>query len=186
MRDLEIIYEEDFIFTVDPHSEVMGRWETPLMQVHSNLCAHNNGDILEIGFGLGISASQIQDIGVNSHTIIEIHPVIAQKAREWAVGKNGVNIIEGDWYDLKDQIIQKKYDGIFFDPHMDPNRHLFRSEVVEKSIKPRGVFTWFHYGNLDFFEYGQGVEHIELEVVSGFNTRMMAKKSTVMAPYFIY
>jgi hypothetical protein len=185
MRDLDIEYTADFIHTVNPRTEVMGRWETPLMQQHSNLCAHNHGDVLEIGFGLGISADQIQSIGVNSHTIVEIHPVIAQKARDWAANKTNVTIIEGDWYDLRSTIIQNQYDGIFFDPHMDPNRRKFRTEVVDLCIKPGGIFTWFKYEELDYFNYGN-VNVIDLDINSGWDTRMVEYNSHVQVPYVYY
>lgn len=185
MRDLEIIYGQDFIHTINPRTEVMGRWETPLMQEHSNLCTHNHGDILEIGFGLGISSSQIQLTGVRSHTIVEIHPEIAQKAREWATDKPNTTILEGDWYDLRNIIIQKQYDGIFFDPHMDPNRRLFRAEVADKSMKEGGIFTWFKYEELDYFNYGN-VSYTELNVSSGMESRMMELVSRVVVPYVQY
>ena len=185
MKDLEIEYTNDFIHTVSPRTEVMGRWETPLMQVHSNLCVHNHGDVLEIGFGLGISSGQIQAAGVNSHTIVEIHPIIAQKAREWAADKPNVTILEGDWYDLRNTIIQNQYDGIFFDPHMDPNRRKFRSEVADKCMKAGGIFTWFKYEELDYFSYGNVLTQ-EIDINSGLETRMMENVSHLIVPYVIY
>lgn len=187
MKELEISYEKDFIYTLNPRTEVMGRWETPLMQLHSNLCTHNHGDVLEIGFGLGISATQINSLGVISHTIVEIHPVIAQKAREWALDKPNVTILEGDWYDLRSTIIQKEYDGIFFDPHMDQNRKLFRSEVVDVCMKPNGIFTWFMYEILDYFSYGEdNVQYLEVDLESGWETRTLSYTSHEIAPYVQY
>lgn len=185
MRDLEIEYTNNFIYTINPRTEVMGRWETPLMQEHVNLCAHNHGDVLEIGFGLGISSEQIQIAGVNSHTIVEIHPFIAQKAREWAADKPNVTIIEGDWYELRETIIRKQYDGIFFDPHLDPNRRQFKMEVVDKCIKSGGIFTWFNFEELDYFNYGN-IQVIHIDINSGWDTRMLEKISRVYVPYVIY
>lgn len=51
--------------------------------------------VLEIGFGLALSATAFQDYGVAVHCIIEAHPVIAENARLWAEGREGVTIIEG-------------------------------------------------------------------------------------------
>lgn len=79
---------------------LMMEWEKDLMLAHAKLIA--KGEVLEIGFGMGISAQFIQDLGVDSHTIVEIHPLIAEKAREWAKDKPNVKIIEGDWHENLD------------------------------------------------------------------------------------
>ena len=40
--------------------EIMMDWETNLMQEHAKVATENGGDILEIGFGMGICANFIQ------------------------------------------------------------------------------------------------------------------------------
>ena len=50
---------------------VMMDWEDPLMSASAAYVCENGGDILEIGFGMGISANYIQSHTINSHTIIE-------------------------------------------------------------------------------------------------------------------
>ena len=103
---------------------IMHEWETDLMEKHAKFVCERGGDILEIGFGMGISAGFIQDEEPTSHTIIELHPQIAEKAREWAADKPNVTIIEGDWLEVLPtlmegtiQITPKKFDGFFFDPY---------------------------------------------------------------------
>ena len=68
--DTAITVEED---ANNSHSnqEVMGSWEDPLMKRHAEVACENGGDILEIGFGMGISANYIQQQNPDSHTIIE-------------------------------------------------------------------------------------------------------------------
>ena len=51
--------------------EVMMDWETSLMKEHAKVVTENGGDILEIGFGMGICANFIQQSNIKSHTIIE-------------------------------------------------------------------------------------------------------------------
>ena len=80
---------------------VMMDWEDPIMAAHAQYVAENGGNVLEIGFGLGISANYIQSYRPKSHTIIEIHPEIRkllengnwQKAKETAqrLGKSLVS-----------------------------------------------------------------------------------------------
>jgi len=53
--------------------DVMSAWEEPIMVKHAEIVTKNGGDILEFGFGMGISATHIQSHDINSHTIIEIN-----------------------------------------------------------------------------------------------------------------
>ena len=39
---------------------VMHEWETDMMKRHAEIVCENGGDILEIGFGMGISSDFIQ------------------------------------------------------------------------------------------------------------------------------
>ena len=112
-KDKNLVFTADSIyFDYDGEKEfVMMEWERPLMEKHANYVCENGGDILEIGFGMGISADYIQANNINSHTIIEIHPDILNKAYEWAEGKSNINIIAGDWYNSLD--VLSTYDGIF-------------------------------------------------------------------------
>ena len=43
-----------------------------LHRKYAEVICKNGGDILEIGFGMGISATHIQSYDINSHTSIEI------------------------------------------------------------------------------------------------------------------
>jgi predicted O-methyltransferase YrrM len=73
-----------------------------------------NGDILEIGFGMGICSSAIQNNNPKSHTIIEINQDIFNYGLEWANSKDNVKMILGDWKDVV-PTLNKKYDSIFID-----------------------------------------------------------------------
>jgi hypothetical protein len=137
----------------NPDTFVMIDWENPLMKKHADVVTQFGGDILEIGFGMGISANYIQSNSIKSHTIVEIHPQILPKLYEWSKDKPNVRVIEGDWIDKLDEISSMKYDGIFFDTHMDPNAPKFRNLIVDKCLKEGGIFTWFDLFGRDFFGY---------------------------------
>jgi spermidine synthase len=83
-----------------PHLNVMMDWETELMQRHAEIVCQRGGHILEIGFGMGISADFIQQQSIQSHTIVEVNPQILERAIEWSQDKPNVTIIEGDWFDV--------------------------------------------------------------------------------------
>ena len=71
--------------TDDEHNAVMHIGEKYLMDKLAEIVTKNGGDILEIGFGMNLSANAIQsNPNVTSHTIIEIHQVQYERALEWA------------------------------------------------------------------------------------------------------
>ena len=49
--------------------EVMSDWEDPIMVKHAEVVTRNGGDILESGFGMGISATHIQSF-VNAPIVV--------------------------------------------------------------------------------------------------------------------
>ena len=65
--------KEDCIIDENTGWDVMSDWETPIMQLHADIVCANGGHILEVGFGMGISADLIQAHDIESHTIIEIN-----------------------------------------------------------------------------------------------------------------
>jgi SAM-dependent methyltransferase len=100
--------------TNSPNVVIMDSAETPLMEKFAQIVTQNGGDILEVGFGLGISAEFIYRNNINSYTCIEIHPEIYQNALKWAQDKKNVKIILGDWIDIIPKL-DVKFDGIFMD-----------------------------------------------------------------------
>lgn len=130
-------YDEDW----QEEKEVMMGWEDKLMSASAAYVCSNGGDILEVGFGMGISAGYIQSHNINSHTIIENHPQILPKAKQWAEDKPNVTIVEGDWYKIKDTL--SMYDGLFFDTYRDDNLEHFSSSLFPL-VKKGGLVTWWN------------------------------------------
>ena len=120
--------------------EVMMDWEAPIMEKSAEYICQSKGDILEIGFGMGICADYIQAQGVNSHTIIEIHPQILTKLNTWASGKSNVTVIEGDWNSVSGL---STYDGIFLDTFGDDSLSNFKSFLLSK-LKSGGKATYWN------------------------------------------
>ena len=120
--------------------EVMMNWESPIMEKSAEFICHNKGDILEIGFGMGICADYIQAQNVNSHTIVEIHPQIIDKLQIWAEDKSNVTIVEGDWNSVGGL---STYDGIYLDTFGDDNTDNFKDFALSK-IKSGGKITYWN------------------------------------------
>ena len=123
-------------------AEVMMDWESPVMEKSAEFVCHNKGDILEIGFGMGICSDYIQAQGVNSHTIVEIHPQIIERLKTWANGKSNVTIIEGDWSTVNGL---STYDGIFIDTYGDVNWSNFKSFALDKAKGGAKITYWNNF-----------------------------------------
>ncbi len=143
--DKTLIFEFNKIYYYDEdygdNFEVMMDWEDPLMSASAVYVCQSGGDILEIGFGMGISAGYIQSHSITSHTIIENHPDIIPKAQTWASKKFNVTIITGSWYDVKDNL--STYDGLFYDTWGDDNMVNF-SASLSSLVKKGGIATWWN------------------------------------------
>ncbi|MEN9343934.1 MAG: hypothetical protein RLZZ453_721 [Chlamydiota bacterium] len=102
------------ILLKDGKFQVMMAWEKPYM--HACIDAlQPKGDVLEIGFGLGFSAERIQSYNPKSHTIVEFHPEVLKKAREWAKSRPNVILVEGTWQEVLPSL--GVFDSIFFDDY---------------------------------------------------------------------
>ena len=180
--DKTLIFEDNKIYYTDEETvfEVMMDWEDDIMKASADYICENGGDILEIGFGMGISADYIQANNINSHTIIENHPQIIEKLKTWAQDKSNVIIVEGDWFDVKDSL--STYDGLFYDTFGDENVDNFKT-TLPTLMKLGGKATWWNnFTNTDdvFFIDGTTYETISVNPVNNIyfnsNTYYLPKK----------
>ena len=138
----EILTFEDTKILNEDGAEVMMNWEALIMEKSAEFICHNKGDVLEIGFGMGICSDYIQAQGVNSHTIVEIHPQIIEKLKVWADGKSNVTIVEGDWNSVEDL---STYDGIFIDTYGDDNWSDFKDFALAKAKSGAKITYWNNF-----------------------------------------
>lgn len=184
-QNQQLIFEQDYIALKNhPDKFVMMSWETDLMKLHAQHVTKNGGDILEIGFGMGISAQFIQDLGCRSHTIVESHPEILQRLHKWAKDKSNVIIVHGDWFELQDIICQKQYDGIFYDA--DCNRSpFFREKIVDRALKKDGIFTYFSPNGTDKYYYGNALQKDFVDIQVDIPKNKYHNESRCACPYVV-
>lgn len=142
LKDKELNFTNDSIKVSDDNMIIMHSWEDKLMKLKAEFICENGGDILELGFGMGISANYIQSQSINSHTICEIHPQVIAELNKWKKDKTNVITLEGDWYDNISKM--GKYDGILFDTYDEVHYHEFFSEVIYLIAKPNCRITWWN------------------------------------------
>lgn len=135
--------------------QVMQDWERPLMQAMAQIVTESHGDVLELGFGIGISATYIQEAGVRSHTIVECNAEVVEEFERWRARypDRDIRLVQGRWQDVVDRL--GTFDGIFFDTY--PTSETEFTETVLNSItfaehfiprasrlcRPGGVFTYY-------------------------------------------
>ena len=139
-KDTTLVFTDNEI-VIDDGRSVMMSWEAPIMEKSAKYICQSKGDILEIGFGMGICADYIQAEGVNSHTIVEIHPQIIEKLKVWADGKSNVTIVEGDW----NSVNLDTYDGIFIDTYGDENWSKFKDFAIAKAKDGAKITYWNNF-----------------------------------------
>jgi guanidinoacetate N-methyltransferase len=95
--------------------EIMEDWQLPLMDAMAAIAARSHGDVLEIGFGRGVSAEAIQRLSVRSHTIVECNPHVIARFDRWRAtlpSERDIRIVPGLWQDVIDSL--GEFDAVFF------------------------------------------------------------------------
>lgn len=133
-------------------NQIMQVWETPYMKHLAQIATSRGGNVLEVGFGMGISAGFIQKSKkVKNHTIIECHPVmIANCKKKFSrnIKKGRMVLKEGFWEDVIQKMPAKSFDGILFDScPLDKEVEFFQFFPFFKEafrlLKDDGVLTYF-------------------------------------------
>jgi len=124
--------------------QVMQSWERPIMERMAAAVAC--GDMLEVGFGMGISANAIMRHGCKSYTVIEAHPAIAANARCWGERQSvPVTVVEGFWQDIA-PLVADRFDGILYDTFPvgdDYTDHGPAFVAMARLLRPGGRFTYY-------------------------------------------
>jgi amino acid adenylation domain-containing protein len=137
--------------------QVMQDWERPLMRAMAEIVTESHGDILELGFGMAISATYIQEFGCKSYTVIEYNDGVVEHFKKWKEQYPGrdIRVIHSRWHDAVDQLEAETFDGVFFDT-VPTNEEEYMREVIDnvvmaedifpaasRLLRKGGVFTWY-------------------------------------------
>ncbi len=141
-------YVDGLLLDEDNEAVMMG-WEAPLMVHHAEIiCAAGGGygDVLNVGFGLGIIDEEIQKLNPKSHTIIEAHPDVYAHMLELGWDKKpNVKIVFGKWQDVVGKLENHSFDGIFWDTYAEyyEDMRVWHQELP-RLLRPNGVYTFFN------------------------------------------
>jgi guanidinoacetate N-methyltransferase len=128
---------------------VMEDWETPYIEELANIATSKGGSILELGFGMAISAGFIQRAQIVKHIIIEANHEVAEKARQFASSaSHPVEVLEGLWEEVIDRVPDGSIDGILFDTYPLSELEIHKNHfgffrTAFKKLKSGGIFTYY-------------------------------------------
>lgn len=130
---------------------VMEDWEIHYMEKLAEIATLNAGTILELGYGLGLSAKAIELHNITAHYIVECHPdVVARCVKDfhYAIAANRLHVLSGFWQDVTPLLKNETFDGVLFDTYpmseeeIHSNHFWFFNEAY-RLLKPHGVFTYY-------------------------------------------
>lgn len=142
---------------------VMEKWEDSFMAELAAVACSGGGRVLEVGFGLGLSASHVQrHPSVTEHVIIEFNREVYEKLERFALAakQSGrkVTPMFGDWKSVVADFSDGYFDGILYDTYplseaeRDTHQFQFLShDNAWRILKPGGMLTYCNltsFGNL--------------------------------------
>lgn len=200
---LIITREGEEILKID-NFEVMASFQTPYMKKLAEIVSDNGGNILNVGFGLGLADTFIESLrvekGINEHHIIELNSQIFSSAKDWKKKQTfDKNIIlhQGNWKKVISKF-SNPFDGILYDAFPLKKDDLcrdfipFLEVVINKKIikEDKGIVTFFFdssdgFGR-DFIKLAKklGVKEMKYEKVD-IDLPKSRESETWQKPYFL-
>lgn len=149
--DLE--YTEHNLVTKELNDGVMMDWEAPIMNRTAKImCSVETEDnerpiVLNVGFGMGIIDTYIQELQPKKHYICEAHPAVLGKMKQdgW-YDKPNVIILEGRWQDtVADLIGTVTIDAMYYDTFSEHYQDLVDFfDCVVALLSSKGIFSYFN------------------------------------------
>lgn len=128
---------------------VMEDWETSYMKDLAKVACSKGGTVLELGFGMAISAKFIQKENIKKHIIIEANKEVSDVAKKFAKNaKHKTEVLVGFWEDVIKNIPDESVDGILFDTYPLTDKELYQNHFnffpfAFKKLRKGGVFTYY-------------------------------------------
>src|SRR5687767_334252 len=137
----KLSYTEDGRLLGEDGRAIMMEWETEIMKFQAKHICQKGGDILNVGFGMGIMDNYIETCHINSHTIIEPHPDVIEKImKDGWLKKPHVKVIFKTWQEVMYYL--PKYDGIYIDTWDEMFTGFI--EYAPNILKPNGILSFFN------------------------------------------
>jgi hypothetical protein len=135
------------------NQQVMQEWERPIMAALADVAAGPSRSVLEVGFGLGICATLIQERGAAAHTIVESNPDLCEAAERWKQNYPGrqITIVSGRWQEVMGDL--GLFDAIVLDPHPERDAEVaaisegtYQIQMIDagaEHVRTGGIVTYY-------------------------------------------
>lgn len=146
-QEAQAVYSQDTLRILD--HPVMEAWEHPYMQRLAEIACGQGGRVLEVGFGMGISACYIQQQAIEAHVVIEANRQVFKRLQHFAVqAPHPVSAYFGFWEDVVQALEAESFDGILFDTYPLQAQHIHCNHfpffaAAQRLLKPGGVLTYY-------------------------------------------
>ena len=119
----------------------MMEWERPIMEKSAEIITRKGGRVLNVGFGMGIIDTAIENHQIIEHWIIEPHLDVFTKIMNdgWHL-KPHVKILHGDWQWFMKYL--PKFDGIYIDTWDEEIYDFLRN--TPNMLKEDGILSFFN------------------------------------------
>ncbi|KAJ9466369.1 Protein arginine N-methyltransferase 2 [Diplonema papillatum] len=144
--------DDDHVY-IDNHP-VMEGWELPYQKEIAAVATRKGGKVLEVGFGMALSATAIQTHDIEEHVIIEANEAVFKKLQEWAAKQpHKVTPMFGLWQDVVSTLKNNDFDGIYYDtyPNNEESQHIHQFDFIKqvrRALKPGGILTYCNLTSL--------------------------------------
>lgn len=131
---------------------VMEDWEDGYMKHLAHIVTLGGGRVLEVGFGMGISAGYVQQAkDLKEHIVIECHPDVIKNAVKMypeQIGNGKMHIMSGFWEEVTPLLKDGSFDGILFDTYPLTEEEIHKNhfwffEEAHRLLKKGGVLTYY-------------------------------------------
>lgn len=138
---------------------IMMDWEKPIMDKSAEIICRNGGRVLNVGFGMGLIDTAIENYPITEHWIIEPHLDVFTKMMDdgWHL-KPHVKILHGDWQWFMKYL--PKFDGIYIDTWDEDIDDFHRN--VPNMLTQGGIYSYFNNPRGD--EKGLHVTDVDYEI----------------------
>jgi len=138
---------------IDGHP-VMQRWETPYMGELAKVATSNGGRVLEVGFGMAISATAVQSHKPKEHIIMEANGDVFKRLQQFQKENPSVTPMgPALWQDSIAKVEDNSLDGVLYDtyPLNKEEQHIHQFEFlgqVRNKLRPGGILTYCNLTSL--------------------------------------